>query len=96
MISAITKNLSVEGVRFLSEKKLEPGYVLKMEIFLTSESMPLRLGGEVIWCQSLIQPDGKEMFETGVKLFTVDRSDETRFIGYVCKKMSQDMRQLYK
>ncbi len=91
MVTAISKNLSVEGIRFTSEKKLETGTMLKLEINLPLQLKPLEIEGQVKWCQSLMQPDGKEYFETGVKLFTIEKCDETRFVGYVNNLMKQSL-----
>lgn len=90
-VSAITKNLSVEGIRFISDVRVELGSIIRMEILLPTQTQPLHLEGQVKWSQSLKQPDGKELFETGVKLFTIEKSDENRFMGYVYDKTIQNM-----
>ncbi|MFC1704371.1 PilZ domain-containing protein [Candidatus Omnitrophota bacterium] len=90
-VSAITKNLSVEGVCFLTEKELKQGSMLRMEIAVPSYSEPLHLRGEVIWSIPLGAQGGKQVFETGVKLFTIKESDESRFIEYICNKAADDV-----
>ncbi len=90
-VTAISKNLSFEGIRFTSEKKLETNVMLKLEINLPLQLKPLVIEGQVKWCQSLMQPDGKELFETGVKLFTIEKCDETRFVGFVNNLMKQSL-----
>lgn len=92
-VSAITKNLSVKGACFISDTRLQPGDMLKLEITLPSQSEPLHLEAQVIWSDPIRLPDGKEMYETGVKLFTLEKSDESRFIEYTCDKMMQRLSQ---
>ena len=90
--SAITKNLSAEGICFTSQQRLEPGNILKLEVFLPAQSQPLRLEGRVAWIQPFKQED-RQMFNVGVKLFTIDRADENRFLGFICGKMTQQISQ---
>ena len=86
-IAAITRNLSVEGICFESKKKFVHGADIKLEITLPSYKKPLHLEGKVIWSHALRKKSKKNMYDTGVKLFTVEKGDESRFIGYVCDKM---------
>ena len=74
-VSAITKNLSVEGVCFLTDKALDPGNMLKLEIVVPDQPEVLHLRGEVMWSIPVSLPDGKQGYETGVKLFTIKQSD---------------------
>lgn len=85
------KNLSIEGICFMSDSKLEPGTIIKVEAVLPSRTNPLRLEGEVRWAQSKKEIDGKEMFEIGVKLFTIEKSDEAKFIGHIYDVMLQNL-----
>ena len=85
---AVSKNLSVEGICFKCVKKLKPGTVLKLDVFLPNQERPLSLEGKVIWQGSIFQED-KKVFETGVNLFTLDKDDESKFVTYVCDKMTE-------
>ncbi len=87
--TAFTKNLSVEGISFASNKHLEPGSTIKLEISVPGEARPLHLDGTVVWSNTHHKRSGKEVFDTGIKLFTIDKSDQGKFIGYVCNKMMQ-------
>jgi len=89
--SALAKNLSIEGVCFISHKKLEPGRIIKLEIILPYQSRPLHLEGKIRWSHPIKNQEGKERFEVGVKLLIVEKSDETKFIRYVYDKMEQDI-----
>ncbi|NQT45905.1 MAG: PilZ domain-containing protein [Candidatus Omnitrophica bacterium] len=85
--SALIKNLSVEGICFASDKQIEKGTFLALEVFLPSQKQPLHLDGKVAWSKPAQLKKGKEAFDIGVKLFTIEKGDENKFIGYVCDKM---------
>ncbi|MCF7908505.1 MAG: PilZ domain-containing protein [Candidatus Omnitrophica bacterium] len=88
-VSAFTKNISVEGVCFLSDKFFEKGKRLRIDMSLPGDPKPLRLRGKVCWSR-LVKDKNKtnKVFEVGVELFTVGESDSTRFMGYVCRHMT--------
>ena len=88
-ISGITKNLSIQGVCFVSDKELEAGAVITLEVNLPTQEEPLLLEGEVRWSQVSENQGEEGMYETGVKLFTVDKADEVKFISYVNYKMKE-------
>ncbi|MBL7132359.1 MAG: PilZ domain-containing protein [Candidatus Omnitrophica bacterium] len=87
-LPAISKNLSVEGICFNSEKELTPGTGLQLQMFIPSQAEPLLLEGEVKW-SGPIQGKGKTMFATGVQLYTFGESDENRYLRYVSEKMTE-------
>ena len=39
-VTAITKNLCVEGIRFISDKRLEPGSAIRLELSIPGEIKP--------------------------------------------------------
>lgn len=92
-ISGVARNISVEGVYFTSENKFTPATNVKLEVSLPSEPKPLHLDGEVRWCKQLQSPEGKTIFGIGVKLFTIDRNDESKFVAYVCDRMTERLSQ---
>ncbi len=71
--SALSRNISAEGICFVSEKKLEKGDVLSMEIQLPGEKAVIPMTGEVRW-SSLASDEtiSDNKFDTGVKLLTVN------------------------
>ncbi len=88
-ISAFTKNISVEGMCFFSDKPFARGKRLQIRMHLPGDPKPLKIRGQVCWVQSLKDREkDKENFEIGVKLFTVDENDASRFMGYVCSRMA--------
>ena len=86
-IWAITRNLCVEGVCFATDQKLEEKTLLGLEIFLPSQSKPLHLEGMVKWALPFKQKNNKQMYNIGVQLVSIDKSDENRFVGYISDKL---------
>ena len=86
--SAMSRNLSVEGICFEAERELAPGMELALQILLPADPEPLLLNGEVKWARP-IEGKGKPMFEIGVKLCTFGESDENRYLRYVSEKMME-------
>ena len=71
--SAISKNVSAQGLCFLSDKDLKPGDALLMEVYLPGGNIRVMMEGEVRWCQK--DADHPNKFDTGVKLLSVNGQD---------------------
>lgn len=70
--SGVSKNISVEGLCFISTKKLEKGQRLSLEVYVSNMKEPVQMEGEVRWSQELPpQTKMKDMFHTGVQLISV-------------------------
>ncbi len=82
------KDLSVEGIGFITEEKLTPNEYVKLEIFLPEVSKPLLLNGQVRWSVAFDSHDQKKLFDVGVKLFTLEDNDEGDFVRYVSNKLT--------
>ncbi len=84
---ALAKNMSIEGICFISDKKLSPGKAAEVEIYLPGERKPLHIHGDIVWTRK-VKKGGKAAFESGIKLATIQDSDEGKFIGYVSSKFA--------
>jgi len=70
--SAVSRNISAEGVGFIGPRRLKPGDVLLMEIFIPSSQDPINMVGEVKWSKKVQSPHSAgEVYETGVLVRTV-------------------------
>lgn len=67
---ALSRNISVEGLGFSSDKKLKDGDCLYMEVYLPGQAKPVYMEGKVCWSRRTL---GKERYKynTGIKLITV-------------------------
>ena len=70
--TAFSRNISAEGLAFRSEKKLEHGDILSLEVFVPSADKPIPMVGEVRWCTKMKET---EEYDTGVKLNEVEGMD---------------------
>ncbi|UCC95216.1 MAG: PilZ domain-containing protein [Candidatus Omnitrophota bacterium] len=69
----ISRNISVEGLCFVSKKKLEKEDMLLLEVYAPNVKAPIQMQGQVRWsCKLPQKPKYKKMFYTGVKLIAVN------------------------
>ena len=70
---AFTKNVSTEGVCFVSHKSLDNGSLLSMEVHLDDGSKPVVMEGEVRWCrQAKASGENKSVFDSGIRIIKVN------------------------
>lgn len=69
---ALSKNVSAEGLSFISSHALQKGDYLNLEVYLPNARQPVRMQGEVRWCHRMEQAGG-ESFQTGVLLKEVNK-----------------------
>ena len=68
----ISKDVSAEGLRFISHKRLKKGNDIYLEVYLPKRKEPVYMLGEVRWSEKLFpRPKGPYEFDTGVKLINV-------------------------
>ena len=71
--SGLCKNVSVEGLCFVSKKKLNVGDLLLLEVYEPIIKGPVVMEGQVRWSRRLPGEDGAEdVYHTGVKLVLVN------------------------
>lgn len=76
--TAISRNISVEGICIVSEKELKKGNELRMELYLPSSNKPILMQGTVRWCSPSKPPEEikdkneKLQYLAGVFLSTVN------------------------
>jgi hypothetical protein len=81
--SAISKNVSVEGLCFASEKQLKKGDMLYLEVYLPRRKNPIHMQGQVRWSQVTSPQQQKEgKYDTGVKLISVEGKSVMASIHY--------------
>ena len=67
----LTKDISVRGIRFVSEEELPPGTRLVLELNLPDVDHPITPPGKVVWCSP--RNGG---YEVGVELIWLSFQDE--------------------
>jgi hypothetical protein len=93
IVDSVAMGLSPEGISLRSTAPLEPGSVAEVDVAVPFHPKPLILKGEVRWCKPVKTAEGKEIFESGIKL-QVGATDEGRYLLYICDKMMERIRAL--
>jgi len=77
--TAYTKNLSVEGLCFISDKKLDKGIPVHLSLFLPKFNEEVCMDGQVKWSKSFSRVDknyldikSDDVFETGMRILMVN------------------------
>ncbi len=80
---AVSRNVSAEGLSFISSKELSKKDRLYVEIYLPESEGPLVMEGEVRWCVPLSgRGRDKKMYEAGVKISSVQGQSVANSIYY--------------
>jgi len=77
---AVSRNVSAEGLCFVTHKEVKEGDPLSMEIYLPSAIEPIQMMGKVKWCDAVSESStyvlddkkNKQMYYIGVFLVSVD------------------------
>jgi c-di-GMP-binding flagellar brake protein YcgR len=85
---SFSKNISIEGVCFISPTAPKLHKAIELKIYLPGEKRAINLVGKTKWCRVVKKEDGEKVFEVGVELSTISKTEEGRFIGYVSSKMA--------
>ena len=87
-----TRNISAEGLCFESDKKLDIGTCVNLEVDLEDGEKIISLFGEIRWSSAIKSPDSKKTrYLNGVKLIDIPKSDEGRFLKYYCDRMVEKL-----
>ncbi len=90
--SGTTRNISAEGICFVSDRKLAIGTRLCLEVDLKDGKEAVCLIGEVRWSAKREGAGmGKEQYLNGIKLVDIPKSDEGRFLKYYCDKIVEKL-----
>jgi hypothetical protein len=81
--SALSRNVSAEGLCFVAGKKLEKMAYLNLEVYLPSATEPVQMSGEVRWSRASTDGGKKEYpYQTGILLKTVENKSVPETIHY--------------
>lgn len=87
------KNLSAEGVCIVTEKEIPGDKDVELDISLPGKKKAVRVHGTVVWTHRIKNQDKKASarFETGIKLYTIDKDDENSLLKYYCERMTDNL-----
>ncbi len=83
--SAISKNVSAEGIGISSEKKLKKGDILLLDVYVPTAAKPIKMLGYVRWSQAVPTKSKTVQYDTGVKITSVndEKVEKTIFIDEI-------------
>ncbi|OGX05968.1 MAG: hypothetical protein A2Z88_02750 [Omnitrophica WOR_2 bacterium GWA2_47_8] len=74
----ISKDISAEGMCFLSSNHLNNGDIIRVEVYKQESSRPIYMDGEVRWCKPVVvKSKDTDKFEIGIKIFNVNKKPVT-------------------
>ncbi|MFA5088750.1 MAG: PilZ domain-containing protein [Candidatus Omnitrophota bacterium] len=92
--SAVSKDISAEGLCFVSSQKLGVGDRVRMEVYIAGEGDPVVMDGEVRWCKRAPAEKGEEArFSTGLKLIIINKKpvEKTIYVDQVRQVVWSDV-----
>lgn len=81
-----THDLSVNGIRVLTQEPLSKGALLPMMVSLAGDENSFTLTGEVVWCESR----GSGGWAVGLKVLFSDQTSYIEWVEAVGRAMVQD------
>lgn len=76
-----TDNVSMGGVKFITQEHLDVGNEMRMIILLHSIHTQITARGAVTWINSL----GKQQFEGGIEFISMEAEDQKRFNDFIMR-----------
>ena len=80
---ALTKDISVGGIRILTDRYLPVGTELRMELALLDSNKLINLVGKVRWINSLYE---NELYEIGIEFQDIPSDKTVALIEHIYKK----------
>jgi Tfp pilus assembly protein PilZ len=81
--SGISKNVSVDGLCFVSKKKLEKGDSILLEVYTPNTKTPIHMRGEVKWVHTISGASGtRTASQIGVEIVSVEGKSVSRSLHY--------------
>lgn len=78
-----TKDLSCEGLRFVSKAEIKKGTNLELNLDIPNANNPVHINGKVAWTKRLSTEDGSP-FEMGVEFVKIEEDNKNTFLKYLC------------
>jgi c-di-GMP-binding flagellar brake protein YcgR len=78
-----TKDLSCEGLRFVSDGGLSEGANLELNLDIPDATNPVHVNGRVVWTKRLSTED-KSPHEVGVEFVNIEEDNKNTFLKYIC------------
>ncbi len=78
-----TKDLSCDGLRFISEHPIKEGSSLELNLNIPDANNPVHIKGKVVWLKRLSTADSSS-FEAGIEFTHIEEDNKNTFLKYLC------------
>lgn len=78
-----TKDLSCDGLRFISEQDIREGAMLDINLTIPGANNPVHIKGKTIWSKKVASEDTAP-FEVGVEFVQIEEDNKNTFLKYLC------------
>ena len=78
-----TKDLSCDGLRFISEQKIGEGAVLDLNLTIPGANNPVHIKGKAVWSRKISSEDAAPV-EVGVEFIQIEEDNKNTFLKYLC------------
>ena len=79
-ISGLSRDVSREGIKISTDRELQTGSLVDMEIQLPDDAKPVRSTGKIMWSKSAKAEENS--FDSGVSFLLIDPVDKFRTLDY--------------
>lgn len=78
-----TKDLSCDGLRFISGEKIDEGFVIDLNLTIPGAANPVHIKGKTIWSRKVSTEDAAP-FEVGIEFTQIEEDNKNTFLKYLC------------
>lgn len=87
-VEGLTGNLSRDGLKLLTDEKLEKGTLLDLVIEIPDDPKPVKAHGEVVWRHAI--NDKTARYSIGIRFLGFDPVDKFRILDYAYNNWLED------
>jgi len=88
--STSSENISEGGICLPTDQSLQPGMILKLEIYLPQSPRPIIANAEVVWLkdseQMELRQGARYRFVMGLKFIKIDKGDYNKVMSHIRQK----------
>lgn len=87
--SALCRNISLGGIRLISNKSLEKDQTMELKLYLIKNQKPIIATGIIMWVKDIAIKGSTNVYDIGVKFLHIDKEDEKIFFEYIYNLMQK-------
>lgn len=88
----ISKDISAEGLRFLTNTSIEKNEDLELRLVLPEARNPVHIMGKVIWIKKFSLDENA--FEVGIEFIKIEEDNKNTFLKFLCDIMYDQVKKI--